>query len=158
MPVQAPKRLFTAGEFHQMADARIFRDDDRLELLVGEIVEMTPIGRRHAGCVNYLNRVFSEAFGSAVIVSVQNPLCSPYVPSCSLGGGHWHSVPSTPGPTHHCWSLPLLSAFSGFWRRQLCASPLERSPSRWLQSLSACFALALWRRTSVLLGPACVQV
>lgn len=74
MPVQAPKRLFTAGEFHQMADARIFRDDDRLELLVGEIVEMTPIGRRHAGCVNYLNRVFSEAFGSAVIVSVQNPL------------------------------------------------------------------------------------
>ena len=74
MPVQAPKRLFTADEFHQMADARIFRDDDRIELLVGEIVEMTPIGRRHAGCVNYLNRVFSEAFGSAVIVSVQNPL------------------------------------------------------------------------------------
>lgn len=39
MPVQAPRRLFTVDEFHQMADAAIFGEDDRVELLSGEIVE-----------------------------------------------------------------------------------------------------------------------
>ena len=42
MPVQASRRLFTVDEFHQMADAGIFGDDDRVELLAGQIVEMTP--------------------------------------------------------------------------------------------------------------------
>ena len=74
MPVQAPRRLFTVREFHQMADAGVFREDDRVELLGGEIVEMTPIGRRHAGCVNYLNRAFSDVLGSTFLVSVQNPV------------------------------------------------------------------------------------
>jgi Uma2 family endonuclease len=74
MPVQAPRRLFTVDEFRQMAEIGIFGEDDRVELLAGEIVEMTPIGQRHAGCVNDLNRVFSDALGSRVIVSVQNPI------------------------------------------------------------------------------------
>ncbi|MBI3049039.1 MAG: hypothetical protein HYY76_12100 [Acidobacteria bacterium] len=43
MSVQAPRRLFTVAEFHQMAGAGIFTEDDRVELLAGEIVQMTPI-------------------------------------------------------------------------------------------------------------------
>ena len=74
MPVQAPRRLFTVDEFHHMARVGIFSEDDRIELLGGEIVEMTPVGRRHAGCVNYLNQIFSQVVGSAAIVSVQNPI------------------------------------------------------------------------------------
>lgn len=35
MPVQAPKRLFAVSEFHQMAEAGIFHEDDRVELLGG---------------------------------------------------------------------------------------------------------------------------
>lgn len=74
MPVQAPRRLFTVTEFHQMDEAGVFDEDDRVELLAGEVVEMTPIGRLHAGCVNYLNRVFSGLVGATAIVSVQNPV------------------------------------------------------------------------------------
>jgi Uma2 family endonuclease len=48
--------LFTVSEFYQMADAGIFREDDRVELLAGEIVEMRPIGSRHASCVDRLAR------------------------------------------------------------------------------------------------------
>ena len=74
MPVQAPRRLFTVDEFHQMAEAEIFGEDDRVELLSGEIVEMTPIGSHHAACVSRLNRWLSQHLGDAFILRVQDPV------------------------------------------------------------------------------------
>ena len=68
------KRLFTVDEFHQMADAGVFGEDDRLELVDGDIVQMTPIGSRHASCVKRLNRWFAQHVGPDVIVSVQDPV------------------------------------------------------------------------------------
>jgi Uma2 family endonuclease len=73
MPVEVQKHLFTVREFHQMAEGGVFAEDDRVELLAGEIFELTPIGSRHAGCVNYLTHKLTAQLGSAVIVSVQNP-------------------------------------------------------------------------------------
>lgn len=46
MAVQLLRRVFTVEEYHRMVDAGILREDDRVELLEGEIVEMTPIGSR----------------------------------------------------------------------------------------------------------------
>lgn len=74
MPVQAPKRLFTVSEFYQMADAGIFSEDDRVELLAGEIVEMSPIGSRHASCVDRLARSLHQQAGSSLIVRTQSPI------------------------------------------------------------------------------------
>ena len=74
MPVQAPRRLFTVRDFYRMAEAGVFREDDRVELLAGEVVEMTPIGSHHAACVNRLHRMFHDRLESSVIVSVQNPV------------------------------------------------------------------------------------
>jgi Uma2 family endonuclease len=68
------KRLFTVDEFHQMAEGGVFGEDDRLELLDGEIVQMTPIGSRHAGCVMRLNAWFGRFVQSGALVSVQGPL------------------------------------------------------------------------------------
>jgi hypothetical protein len=42
MTVQLARRLFTVNEFYRMAEAGIFQEDDRLELINGEIVEMVP--------------------------------------------------------------------------------------------------------------------
>ena len=42
---------FSVEEYHRMADAGLFGEDDRVELLDGEVVEMAPIGSRHAACV-----------------------------------------------------------------------------------------------------------
>lgn len=74
MPVQAPRRLFTVSEFYQMADAGIFSEDDRVELLAGEIVEMSPIGSRHASCVDRLARSLHQQAGSSLIVRTQSPI------------------------------------------------------------------------------------
>ena len=74
MAVQAPKRLFTVREFHQMAEGGVFHEDDRVELLAGEVVQMTPIGARHAGCVKRLNALLSALVRGIAVVSVQDPL------------------------------------------------------------------------------------
>ena len=73
MAVSLQRRPFTADEFERMAEAGIFDEDERLELLEGEIVAMSPIGSPHAWCVNRLTRIFAR-LGEAAIVSVQNPV------------------------------------------------------------------------------------
>lgn len=74
MAMPITHRRFTVDEYHRMAEAGILTEDDRVELLDGEIVAMTPIGSRHAGCVNRLNRLFARVPGDAVLVSIQNPV------------------------------------------------------------------------------------
>ena len=63
---------FTVAEYHRMGEAGIFHEDDRVELLDGRVVEMTPIGRDHAGCVNRLTELFAPLTGRATL-SVQIP-------------------------------------------------------------------------------------
>jgi Uma2 family endonuclease len=69
-----PKRKFSVDDYYRMADAGIFHEDDRVELLDGEIYEMTPIGDGHAGTVNWLSSVFVRRLGDRVVVSPQNPV------------------------------------------------------------------------------------
>ena len=62
------------SQYHQMSEAGIFSENDKVELINGEIIEMSPIGRRHTACVNRLNSVFSQLLGKKVIIAVQNPI------------------------------------------------------------------------------------
>ena len=57
-----------------MAQAGIFSEGDRVELIEGEVVNMSPIGSIHAGCVNRLTALLSEKLGKRVVVGVQNPI------------------------------------------------------------------------------------
>lgn len=68
------KHSFTAEEFERMGEAGIFRQDARLELIEGEIVQMSPIGSPHAACVNFLSRLLNRLFGDSYIVASQNPV------------------------------------------------------------------------------------
>ncbi len=74
MSVLVQKRLFTVDDYYRMAQAGILREDDRVELIEGEIVQMTPIGSRHAGCVKYLSQMFHSFFGKKAVVSTQDPI------------------------------------------------------------------------------------
>jgi Uma2 family endonuclease len=74
MPATLLKRLFTVNEYHQMADAGVFANDERVELIRGEIIKMASIGRRHAACVNRCNDVLGDKLGRKVLICIQNPL------------------------------------------------------------------------------------
>ena len=68
------RRRFTVEEYHKMAEAGILHEDDRVELIEGDVVEMTHIDSRHMRCVNELNWLLSRGLGDEVRVRIQNPL------------------------------------------------------------------------------------
>lgn len=74
MAIPLPKRRFTVDEYYRMAEAGILSPEDRVELIEGEVVEMTPLGSRHAGQVNYLGDELRRLLGSRALVAVQNPV------------------------------------------------------------------------------------
>ena len=57
-----------------MGEAGIFHPEARLELIEGEIIEMSPVGDRHIACVNRANALFTSRLAGRVMVSVQNPV------------------------------------------------------------------------------------
>ena len=69
----APRR-FTVDEYHRMAEVGILHEDDRVELIHGEIIQMSPIGNHHAAIVRRLNTLLSSRVGPGAIVDVQNPV------------------------------------------------------------------------------------
>jgi Uma2 family endonuclease len=71
---ELPRRLFTVEEYHRMAEVGIFQPDERVELIEGEIIQMSPISPRHAGCVINATRLFITRLGDRAVVSPQNPV------------------------------------------------------------------------------------
>jgi hypothetical protein len=74
MAVQILRRRFTVDDYHLMAQAGVLKEDDRVELIEGEIVEMSPIGSRHAACVKRLNRFLSQQVGQHALIGAQDPV------------------------------------------------------------------------------------
>jgi Uma2 family endonuclease len=72
---QVTRRRFTVEEYHRMGEVGILREDERVELIEGEIIEMNPIGSRHMRCVNELNWLLGQQISEGRLrVSVQNPV------------------------------------------------------------------------------------
>jgi Uma2 family endonuclease len=74
MTVQVLRKKFTVGQYHQMIESGILTDRDHVELLNGEILEMSPVGRRHAACVDRLTELLILRLTSRAIVRTQNPI------------------------------------------------------------------------------------
>ena len=63
MALHLTRRRFAVTEYHQMAQAGILGEDDRVELIDGEVTQMTPIGRRHAACVDRMTTLLVRPSG-----------------------------------------------------------------------------------------------
>jgi Uma2 family endonuclease len=68
------RHQFSVEQYHQMIDAGIFAPDDRLELIHGELVTMSPINRRHAAGVNRLNIILGRLLHQKALHIIQNPI------------------------------------------------------------------------------------
>jgi Uma2 family endonuclease len=74
MTVDTLRRTFTVDELYRMLAAGILSEDDRTELLDGELFRMIPISARHAAVLKRLNHSFTAQTGRPAIVSVQDPI------------------------------------------------------------------------------------
>lgn len=74
MSVQYQKHYFNVDEYYRMAEVGLLSEDDRVELIEGEIIEMSPIGSTHGGTVNRSSTFLNRKLGDIVIVAVQNPV------------------------------------------------------------------------------------
>jgi Uma2 family endonuclease len=72
--METTKKRFTADDYYRMAEVGILAESDRVELVNGEIIEMTPIGLRHAAAVDCAVQTFAKALLEQVIIRVQNPV------------------------------------------------------------------------------------
>jgi Uma2 family endonuclease len=72
--VRLPYHLWTVDEFHRMAAAGLLDETDRVELIEGEMIDMAPIGSKHAFIVNRISQMFSALVGGQCLVSTQNPV------------------------------------------------------------------------------------
>ena len=72
--VQFNRHSFTVAEYERMGQVGIFSEDDRVELVNGEIIEMSPIGERHAACVDFLTQFITLRLKRGAIVRIQNPV------------------------------------------------------------------------------------
>src|SRR5687767_15230062 len=72
--VEVTRHSFTVAEYRRMGEAGIFSEDDRVELIGGEVVEMSPIGKRHAACVGRLTQLITLRLRLSAFVWAQNPV------------------------------------------------------------------------------------
>ena len=74
MSVQGQKHHFNVDEYYRMTEVGLLSEDDRVELIEGEIIEMSPIGSKHGGTVNRSSAFLSRKLVDVAIVSVHNPV------------------------------------------------------------------------------------
>ncbi|MGB3237656.1 MAG: Uma2 family endonuclease [Geitlerinemataceae cyanobacterium] len=74
MSVQLLRRKFTVQEYHLTIDAGIFGEDERIELIEGEIIQMAVIGKRHATTVRRLIHRLRDLPKNQAILDVQDPV------------------------------------------------------------------------------------
>ena len=68
-----PRRLLTVDEYHRLGEVGILTDDDRVELIEGELVAMAPNGSELVAATNALTHLLVLAVGDAES-SVGNPV------------------------------------------------------------------------------------
>ena len=100
---KVPRHRLTIDDYHRLGEAGVLGEDDRVELLEGQLVDMSPIGPRHALAVDALNELLVTAVAGRAAVRVQNPITlddrSEPQPDIVLARRPWHGYPTYhPGP------------------------------------------------------------
>ena len=71
---ERPVRRFTLDEYHWLFEHSFFKPEDRVELLDGYLIEMSPIHPPHAYSVGQLYQLLVYALGKQAVVRSQQPI------------------------------------------------------------------------------------
>jgi Uma2 family endonuclease len=97
------RHKLSVEDYHKLGEAGILREDSRVELIDGELMDMAPIGAAHMRIVNRLTRLLVLAVGDLGVVSIQNPITlpphsEPQPDVVILSPGSDHIEAPVPGP------------------------------------------------------------
>jgi Uma2 family endonuclease len=73
MSAEISRKHFSVDEYYRMAEVGILAFDKKFELIEGEVIQVSPIGARHAARVDRINKLFNRQLNEE-IVRVQNPV------------------------------------------------------------------------------------
>lgn len=73
-----PRHRFTVDEYHRMIEARILTEDDRVELVDGEVLRLSAMGARHGACVGDLTESLAPLVAGRARLRVQLPITIPH--------------------------------------------------------------------------------
>ena len=98
-----PRHRLTVADYHRLGEAGILGQDDRVELLEGQLIDMSPIGPRHALAVDALTELLVSGVSGRAVVRVQNPITldsgSEPQPDVAVVRRRWSGYPRAhPGP------------------------------------------------------------
>ena len=68
------RHKLTVHDYHKLGDAGVLTDDDRVELIDGDLIDMAPIGQGHAAVVGGLTQALVLACVGRALVWCQNPI------------------------------------------------------------------------------------
>lgn len=71
MSTESVRKRFTVDEYMRMVEVGILHERDRVELIDGEVVEMSPIGAPHSGCLGKWTMLFVPRLVGRAIVWIQ---------------------------------------------------------------------------------------
>ena len=66
------RKLFNVTEYYKMLETGLLCENDRVELIHGEIIRMSPIGSKHGGYVKTIANLITRKLGKQVTISVQD--------------------------------------------------------------------------------------
>ena len=98
-----PRHRLSRRDYYRLGEAGILGEGDRVELLEGQLVDMSPIGPRHAIVTENLTELLVAGFAGRARIRCQNPVVlddgSEPQPDFALVRRPWHGYPHThPGP------------------------------------------------------------
>lgn len=98
-----PRHRLSVADYHRLGEIGVLGEDDRVELLEGQLITMSPIGPRHALAVDALNDLLSQALSPPARLRVQNPVVlndgSEPQPDITVVRRPWAGYPAAhPGP------------------------------------------------------------
>ncbi len=65
---------WTVKRYHRLAEEGILEEDDKIELLAGQIIRMSPVEIQHAACVKKIRKFFGKALPDDWMIGVQDPV------------------------------------------------------------------------------------
>lgn len=75
--VIATRKKFTIAEYHQLVDLGFFTEDEKIELIRGEIINMAPKRTPHSVCNSLLWKKLYQLIGQQAEIRVQEPITLP---------------------------------------------------------------------------------